>query len=136
MNWCRICRKEASSSSLVNNFGPTPDPATHLCAPHLEEWNNAPEHKRFLRAKPEGAAFVAFTDFIHRTQREGKIGERVLSPAEVAAKEAADKAASSPPAPPVRRVFELVAGETIPIAICGRADCRKKYAEHLGEACP
>lgn len=85
MNWCRICRKEAASSSLVNNFGATPDVSTHLCPPHLEEWNTSAERKRFLVVDDDGRAFVAFVDFVHRTYREGKIGQRVLTEAEVKA---------------------------------------------------
>lgn len=77
MNWCRICRKEAASSSLVNNFGPTPAVNTHLCPTHLEEWNNSSECKRFLSKTEETGCFVAFTDFVSRTiSEEAVIAER------------------------------------------------------------
>lgn len=87
MNWCRICRKEeAASSSLVNNFGPTPDPATQLCARHHGEWLTSPEHQRFLAIGASSApgssarTWMALSDFIARSRGEDRvIREKLLT---------------------------------------------------------
>lgn len=89
MNWCRVCRKEeAASSSLVNNFGPTPDPATQLCPKHHGDWLTSTEHTRFLATGTEAGpgsssrTWLAFTDFVARTKGEERVIREKLLTAE------------------------------------------------------
>lgn len=75
-NYCRICRKPAASTSLVNNFGPVPDPATHLCAEHHAAWLESSEHDHF--ARKEGG-FTPLPDFVRRTEAEERAAKEALA---------------------------------------------------------
>lgn len=59
--------KESASSSLVNNFGPAPDPATHLCPEHHVQWLESSEHDHFARKE---SGLSPLPDFVRRTISE------------------------------------------------------------------